>query len=79
VTSDELDDAVESEISLALRCAPGAVSATKALIRFVATHDSTTNAGYTADRLADAWETAEGQQGVRCFFDKRKPDWVPIS
>jgi len=71
----ELDDAVEKEILLALRCAPGAVAATKELIRFVASHDNATNRNYTADRLADAWETTEGQHGVHCFFDKREPDW----
>lgn len=72
---DELDEAVEREIGYALRCAPGAIGATKELIRYVASHDSETNQRYTADRLADAWETSEGQEGVRCFFEKQKPSW----
>lgn len=75
VTSSDFDEAIEREISYAFRCAPGAVAATKELIQYVSSHDNLTNQRYTADRLADAWETPEGQHGVRCFFDKQKPDW----
>lgn len=75
VDEPELDEAIEQEIGFALRCAPGAVGATKELIRYVSSHDNETNQRYTADRLADAWETREGQEGVRCFFDKRRPSW----
>lgn len=71
----ELDAAVEREIADLLRCAPGAVAATKKLIAFVDGHDLSTSMGYTADRLADAWDSAEGQEGVACFFEKRTPPW----
>ncbi|MFA7280839.1 MAG: crotonase/enoyl-CoA hydratase family protein [Sterolibacterium sp.] len=71
----DLDAAIEREITDLLQCAPGAVAATKRLIAYVGSHDLTTNMQYTADRLADAWETAEGQEGVTSFFDKKTPVW----
>lgn len=75
VDAAELDAAVEQELADLLQCAPGAVAATKRLIAYVGTHDLPTNMLYTADRLADAWETAEGQEGVACFFAKQNPTW----
>lgn len=30
---------------------------------------------YTADKLADAWETEEGSEGITAFFAKRAPGW----
>lgn len=75
VADENLDAAIKSELDYAMRCAPGAAEATKAMINYVASHDIKTNRLYTADRLADAWETAEGQEGVRCFFDRTAPSW----
>ena len=75
VSAADLDAAVEREIADLLRCAPGAVAATKKLIAFVDSHDLSTSMSYTADRLADAWDSAEGQEGVACFFAKRTPSW----
>lgn len=75
VEADELDAAVREEVSLVLQCAPGAVAAAKELIRFVSRHDTEDNIGYTADRLADAWESAEIKEGIDAFLNKRKPAW----
>jgi methylglutaconyl-CoA hydratase len=71
----ELDAAVEGEIRGILRCAPGAVAATKKMIDYVLNHDAATNRVYTADRLADAWETEEGIEGIHSFIEKRPPAW----
>jgi methylglutaconyl-CoA hydratase len=71
----ELDEAVDREVSRFLECGPGAVSATKRLIRYVASHDMDANADYTATLLADTWETEEAQTGIRCFFAKETPPW----
>ena len=75
VAPEELDEAVEAELRSILRCAPGAVAATKRLVDYVLRHDDHDNRIYTADRLADAWETAEGQEGIRSFLEKRPPSW----
>ncbi|MGE0538057.1 MAG: crotonase/enoyl-CoA hydratase family protein [Pirellulales bacterium] len=70
-----LDAAVDREVADVLRCAPGAVARAKELIRFVSTHDTAENISYTAERLADAWESAEISEGIMAFFEKRKPHW----
>jgi methylglutaconyl-CoA hydratase len=75
VPPGELDAAVEAEVAELLRAAPGAAAATKKLIRFVSTHDLEANLDYTAEALADGWESAEGQEGVEAFLAKRKPSW----
>jgi methylglutaconyl-CoA hydratase len=72
VPDDQLDAAVEREL---LQCAPGAVAATKKLIAYVDQHDLPTSMIYTADKLADAWETEEGRDGIAAFFAKRPPGW----
>jgi methylglutaconyl-CoA hydratase len=75
VPDDQLDAAVERELADLLQCAPGAVAATKKLIAYVDQHDLPTSMIYTADKLADAWETEEGREGITAFFAKRPPAW----
>jgi methylglutaconyl-CoA hydratase len=72
---EDLDEAVEREVTAALQCAPGAVAKAKQLIQFVSTHDAQENLAYTATALADAWESAEIREGIDAFVDKRKPNW----
>ena len=75
VTDDELDAAVEKEIGYVLQCGPGAIAVTKKLIFFVDSHDTDTCVHYTANILADTWESEEGQEGIHCFFNKETPSW----
>lgn len=75
VADDQLDAAVEKEVGYVLQCGPGAIAATKKLIFFVDTHDTDTCLHYTANLLADTWESAEGQEGIHCFFNKETPSW----
>ncbi|MFV1992188.1 MAG: enoyl-CoA hydratase-related protein [Acidimicrobiales bacterium] len=72
---EELDEAVEVEVSHLLKCAPGAVAKSKALIRYVSTHNADENFDYTVNALADAWETDEVREGIDAFLNKRKPNW----
>ena len=74
-TVEELDAAIEREVTATLACAPGAVANAKELIRFVSTHSAEENLPYTANALADAWETAEIREGIDAFMNKRKPNW----
>lgn len=76
VPVEELDAAVEEEVALALRCAPGAVSTIKRLIDYVSTHEYPDNFMYTVDRIADMWDDAEAQEGLASFVEKRKPAWA---
>jgi methylglutaconyl-CoA hydratase len=74
-TLEELDAAIEGEVRDLLACAPGAVANAKELIRFVSTHGLDENLPYSANALADAWETAELREGIDAFMNKRKPHW----
>ena len=75
VTADDLDARIEEIIADHLEAALGAVGETKRLIAFVASHDIHDNMAYTADRLADAWETEEGKTGINSFLNKTMPPW----
>ena len=75
VGAEQLDAAVERELAELLQCAPGAVAATKKLVSYVDSHDLPTSMIYAADKLADAWETEEGHEGIAAFFAKRAPAW----
>lgn len=75
VSSEALDAAVEEEILAILDCAPGAVAAAKALCRDLATMDPAHAAEYSANALADCWETQETQEGIAAFFAKQSPSW----
>ena len=74
-STDALDAAVEQEIGHVLKCAPGAVAATKQLIRHVSTHSLDESVPYTVQALADAWETDEIREGIDAFLNKRRPNW----
>ena len=74
-SADTLDARVDEVVREHLEAALGAVAETKRLIAFVSTHDMADNMIYTADRLADAWETPEGELGIKSFLGKTLPPW----
>ena len=75
VDPEDLDAVVDEEIGFVLQCSPVSLTATKKLIKYVADHVNQDCMIYTADRLADAWETEDGKEGVAAFVEKRKPRW----
>lgn len=75
VSDDALDAGVEREIAAFLEAAPEAIRITKSLISYVDSHADHDNISYTADRLADAWETECGREGIRTFLNKTVPSW----
>lgn len=77
VAADALDAAVDRQIALLLKAAPIASAQAKALVREVAAQtdrDAIDNAN--ADLIARLRVSAEGQQGLSAFLDKRPPDWI---
>ena len=72
---DDLDARIDAIIADHLEAALGAVGETKRLIAYVAGHGIDDNMIYTADRLADAWETDEGATGINSFLGKKLPPW----
>ncbi|MEQ8814047.1 MAG: enoyl-CoA hydratase-related protein [Thalassobaculum sp.] len=75
VEPSDLDARVEAVVSEHLQAEPGAVADTKKLIDFVSRNAIADSMVYTADRLADGWESEAGRTGVRCFLDKKLPPW----
>ncbi len=76
VPEAELDNTIFGYLREILTSAPGATAAAKALIRDVHGRRSSEVVGLTTNRIADQRVSAEGQEGMRAFLEKRKPDWV---
>jgi methylglutaconyl-CoA hydratase len=78
VPADALDAEITRQIDLLLRAGPIASSQAKALVRRVAaTHDRHRLDHDNADLIARLRVSAEGQEGLGAFLDKRKPGWAP--
>ncbi len=75
VEHDKLESIVQQQAQAFLDCAPGAVADAKALCQHLARSESSSQLEYTADKLADRWETNEAQEGISCFFARTKPRW----
>lgn len=79
VSPDELDEAVEQEIRALLAAGPEALAVCKKLIAMVADPSGTrgeTLKRRTAEMIADRRASAEGQEGLSAFLEKRKAAWL---
>jgi methylglutaconyl-CoA hydratase len=76
VPEEDLDQVVEARVGELLRSAPRAVAEAKALIREVAWRRVEDVQRYTVERIADIRITAEAQEGMKAFLEKRKPYWI---
>src|SRR2546425_5357285 len=76
VPIEELDAAVEKTLRELLSSGPQAVRACKALALNVGHMDHDTARRYTAEVIATLRVSAEGQEGMRAFLEKRKPNWI---
>jgi methylglutaconyl-CoA hydratase len=76
VAEGDLDTSVAGFISSVLASGPAAVRASKTLIRAVAAHHPHALGQLTADTLARHRVSAEGQEGLKAFLEKRKPEWA---
>ena len=77
VPEEDLDAAVDGRVTELLQAGPRAIAEAKALIREVAYRRVEDVQRYTVERIADVRVSAEGQEGLRAFLEKRKPYWVP--
>jgi methylglutaconyl-CoA hydratase len=76
VPEEDLDQVVEARIGELLQSAPRAVAEAKALIREVAFRRVEDVQRYTVERIADIRISAEAQEGMKAFLEKRKPYWI---
>ena len=79
VAAEQLDDAIEENISQLLKSGPSAVAHCKQLVFKIAGHNADAQKvddEYTARLIASLRVSAEGQEGLAAFLEKRKPGWV---
>ncbi|MFL5627334.1 MAG: enoyl-CoA hydratase/isomerase family protein, partial [Ktedonobacteraceae bacterium] len=67
---------VEKTLRELLSSGPQAVRACKALALSVGRMDHDTARRYTAEIIAKLRVSAEGQEGMSAFLEKRKPNWI---
>lgn len=76
VPLEELDAALEKVLRELLSSGPQALRVCKALALNVGHMDHETARKYTAETIAALRVSAEGQEGLRSFLEKRKPNWI---
>lgn len=76
VSESELDPTVERYVAELLSAAPTAVAAAKRLIPQVWGQKPEDVAELTANAIAEQRVSPEGQEGLRAFLEKRKPEWA---
>lgn len=67
---DELDEAIDKQVHHLLKAGPEAVKACKSLTQ------NTTDEHELSNLIARLRTSAEGQEGLKAFLEKRKPSWV---
>ncbi|WP_055481274.1 enoyl-CoA hydratase family protein [Sphaerimonospora mesophila] len=77
VPADDLDAEVARYTDMLLRGGPEALAATKRLVREVPLLSFDEGLRRMADLSAERFTSAEGQEGIRAFREKRPPSWMP--
>jgi len=75
VTRAVLDAEVSERVRAILAAGPDAAMAVKVLIREIRGRSPSDAAATTASVIAKRRVSAEGQEGLRAFLEKRKPSW----
>jgi len=70
--TEKLSEVLENIQQQVMKCAPGAIAATKEIIDSC----NTINTVMAADLFSDCLVGDEGQEGFSSFFEKRKPYWA---
>lgn len=76
VPDAELDRAVEETLGQLLAGGPAALAAAKRLLEDIRGLDGQALNEVTARAIAELRVSAEGQEGMRAFLEKRRPAWV---
>src|SRR5690606_13386140 len=78
VPAAQLDDAVQRQVDLLRKAGPLAAASAKRLVRdVVATDARDALDAANADLIARLRVSAEGQEGIAAFLEKRPPAWAP--
>jgi methylglutaconyl-CoA hydratase len=79
VPAATLDETVARYVRELMSSAPTAIAAAKDLIKEIGGSRPAEVIGITTSRIADQRVSADGQEGMRAFLEKRKPGWVRSS
>ncbi len=77
VPRDQLDAEVDSVVGDLLAGAPGAIAASKELLRRVPGMDSEAAFSWTRALSSELFAGAEAAEGIGAFLQKRPPAWAP--
>lgn len=77
--ADDIDAALARTVGRILRCAPGALAETKALLAAARFSDPGGMVERAALSFAAAVRGEEGTEGTKAFLEKRRPHWAPPS
>lgn len=72
----DLDTTIENTLQELLSSAPQAMRACKTLACTVGRMDPLAARNFTAETIANLRVSAEGQEGLKAFLEKRKPNWI---
>jgi len=75
VPADQLDQRIADYVKEILSAGPEAIATAKELLKKVAERPVQDTIGLTADAIAARRASAEGQEGMRAFLEKRKALW----
>ena len=75
----EIDEVVKGYVDMLMRGAPGALAATKALLRRTQNPVSADDFAELSALSVRHFGSAEGREGMAAFAEKRNPSWVPPS
>lgn len=76
VALNELDETIARHIDQFKKTAPSAVAATKRLLRDVYGRQPAEVMDLTVEVIANQRASAEGQEGMKAFLEKRRPTWA---
>jgi methylglutaconyl-CoA hydratase len=76
VPAFELDTRIDAYVQELVSSGPEAITAAKRMIAAVAARPPADVATLTAETIARQRTSAEGQEGMLAFLDKRKPGWI---
>jgi methylglutaconyl-CoA hydratase len=76
VPESGLEDGVTAYADQMLQGAPGALCAAKQLLAEIGRRGASDVASVCVEAIANRRVSAEGQEGMRAFLEKRKPSWV---
>lgn len=77
-TADELDDEVDAVVAELARTSPAAAAQCKELIAGVSGLTVAASRDFVAGEIARARVSAEGQEGLAAFLEKRKPSFLRL-